>query len=78
MKLNDKTVHTGIMPILLNYGGAAKAITEMNEEELQFARDSIVRRAKEKAFSKGLPIYYISDYILVAEYADGRILSVEK
>ncbi len=36
---------------------------------------SILRRVKEQAFSKGLPIYYGKDGKVVAEYADGRITS---
>ncbi len=78
MKLSDETVATGTMPVLLNYGGAAKAITEMNEEEIEAAGVSVVLRAKEKAFSKGLPICYILDDVIVREYADGKILPVEK
>jgi len=44
------------VPILLRYGGAEKSIFEMNDEELEKAAISILRRAREKAFSKGLPI----------------------
>lgn len=78
MKLNSEIERIELIPVLLNYGGATKPLNEMNEEELQAARDSIVRRAKEKAFSKGLPIYYALESKLVAEYADGRIVPVEK
>ena len=60
-------------PVLLNYGGAKKFIADMNEEELEEARQAIMRRAREKAFSKGLPIYYQLNDLLVAEYPDGRI-----
>lgn len=63
-------------PVLLNYGGAPRFIAEMNEQELQHAREATLRRAKEKAFSKGLPIYYLLEGEAVAEYADGRIIAV--
>ncbi len=65
-------------PILLNYGGARKFISEMNPEELDVARQSILRRAKEKAFFKGLPVYYSRKGKLMAEYADGVIVEVRK
>lgn len=60
------------IPILLRYGGAKKPSVEMNAEELKEAAFSIVRRAKEKAFSKGLPIFYVEKGVLTAEYPDGR------
>jgi hypothetical protein len=65
-------------PILLRYGGAKKSTFDMNAEELAEAALSILRRAKEKAFSKGLPIHYSKDGILMAEYPDGRIEPVKK
>jgi hypothetical protein len=45
---------------------------------LEQAAQNILRRAKEKAFSKGLPIHLIKDGILVAEFPDGRIEAVRK
>ena len=65
-------------PILVRYGGAKKSIFEMNDEEMQQAADSIVRRAKEQAFSKGLPIYFSKGGVLMAEFPDGRIETVKK
>lgn len=65
-------------PILVRYGGAKKSIFEMDYEEMQQAADSIVRRAKEQAFSKGLPIYFSKGGVLMAEFADGRIETVKK
>jgi len=65
-------------PILLRYGGAAKPTTQMNAAELQQVAASVVRRAKEKAFYKGLPIYYVKENRLFAEYADGRKVEVKK
>ena len=65
-------------PILLRYGGAQKSIFEMNTEELEQAANSILRRAKEKSFSKGLPIYFSKDGKVYAEYADGNIAEVVK
>ncbi|HWJ29470.1 MAG TPA: hypothetical protein VNS32_23225 [Flavisolibacter sp.] len=60
------------MPIFLTFGGAKKSLLEMDEKEREEARLSIIRRAKEKAFSKGLPIYYSIDGKLWAEYPDGH------
>lgn len=68
----------GLKPVLLNYGGAKKFVAEMNEQELEAARQSTLRRAKEKAFSKGLPVYYVLNGNVVAEYVDGKILPAEK
>ena len=65
-------------PVLLNFGGAKKVVSDMNPEELEAARQSILRRAKEKAFFKGLPIYYSQNGQVLAEYADGRIEMVKK
>ncbi|HWK04158.1 MAG TPA: hypothetical protein VNS58_11035 [Puia sp.] len=65
-------------PILLRYGGAKKSSFDMNKDELEQASLSILRRAKERAFSKGLPIYFSKDDILMAEYSDGRIERVKE
>lgn len=60
-------------PKFLRYGGAAKSTFDMSPEELEKAAQSILRRAKEKAFSKGFPILFLKDGIIMAEYPDGRI-----
>jgi hypothetical protein len=65
-------------PVLRNFGGAKKIVSDMNPAELEAARQSILRRAKEKAFFKGLPIYYSQNGQVLAEYADGRIEVVKK
>ena len=65
-------------PLYLRYGGAKKSAFEMNDEELEQAARSILRRAKESAFSKGLPIYFSKDGKVMAEYSDGRIEVVKK
>jgi len=49
----------------------------MDAEEMQQAADSILRRAKEQAFSKGLPIYFSKAGILMAEFPDGRVETVK-
>jgi hypothetical protein len=43
------------IPILVRYGGANKSVFEMDVRERQEASVSILRRAKEKAFSKRSP-----------------------
>ena len=65
-------------PLYLRYGGAKKSTFDMSSEELEQAAQSILRRAKEKAFSKGLPIYFGKDGKLMAEFPDGHIEEVKK
>jgi len=62
----------------LRYGGAKKSAFEMNDEELEQAAKSILRRARESAFSKGLPIYFSIDGRVMAEYPDGHIEVIKK
>lgn len=64
--------------IFLRYGGAKKSSFEMTSEELEQAAASILRRAKEKAFSKGRPIYFSEGDKIFAEYPDGHIEEVNK
>ena len=74
----ESEIQEPALPVLLNYGGAKKFVAEMDAFELEEARKAIVLRAKEKAFSKGLPIYYHCQEILVAEFPDGQIVPVNK
>jgi hypothetical protein len=60
-------------PIFIRYGGAKKSSFEMTPEEFEEAAQSILRRAKEKAFSKGCPIYFSENGVVKAEYPDGHI-----
>ena len=46
-------------PILLRYRGAEKLTSEMTKEELEQVGISILRRAKEKAFFKGRPLFSV-------------------
>ncbi len=64
-------------PNYLRYGGAKKSSFEMTAEELEQAAASILRRAKEKAFSRGLPIFFSKEGKVYAEYADGHIEEVK-
>ena len=61
----------------LLYGGAAKFSFEMTAEEYKEAAQRVVNRAKEKAFSRGLPIYYSIDGLVIAEFADKKKFVVE-
>ena len=63
---------------MLRYGGAKKSSFEMNKEELEQVAISIVGRAKETAFSKGLPIYFSKGNKVFAEYPDGHIEQANK
>jgi hypothetical protein len=67
--MNDKLT----TPMYLRYGGAKKSTFDMNQEELEEAAQSILRRARETAFSRGLPIYFSKDKKLMAEYPNGHI-----
>jgi hypothetical protein len=62
-----------MMSPFLRYGGAKKSTFDMSPEELEQAAQNILRKVKEKAFSKGLPIHFAIDGVLMAEYPDGRI-----
>jgi hypothetical protein len=64
-------------PIFLRYGGAKKSSFDMTPEEFEEAAQSILRRAKEKAFSKGLPIYFGTNVVVMAEYPAGHIEEVK-
>lgn len=64
-------------PIFLRYGGAEKLTTEMNKDELDQVAASILKRAKEKAFSKGRPIIYGEGGKVYAEWPDGRIEEIK-
>jgi hypothetical protein len=77
VKTNNK-IAKRITPVFLNYGGAKKFIADMTSEELETARKSILRRAREKAFSKGLPIYYSRKGKLLAEHPDGKVVIVQR
>ena len=66
------------IPILLRFGGAKKSSFDMSNEELKQAAGLILKRAKEKAFYKGLPVYYADEGTLMAEYADGRVEIVKR
>ena len=65
-------------PILVRFGGANKSSFDMSNEELKQAAGFILKRAKEKAFYKGLPVYYADGGTLMAEYADGRVEVVKR
>ena len=67
-----------VNPKFLRFGGARKTTFEMSETELKWTAQSILERAKEKAFAKGLPIYYAVNHVIYAEYADGRKEIVKK
>jgi hypothetical protein len=70
-------METKSVPIFLRYGGAKKPTFEMSHNELEQAAESILRRAKEKAFSKGRPIIFGEGDKVLAEYPDGHIEEVK-
>jgi hypothetical protein len=49
MERNPKISNPSIKPFLLNFGGANKFISDKNPEEMEVARQSVLRRAREKS-----------------------------
>lgn len=58
-------------PIVLQYGIAEKSYFDMNEDERKQAAAKAFERAKEAAFTRGLPIIYGEKGYVIAEYVDG-------
>jgi hypothetical protein len=56
----------------LLYGIAEKSYFEMTDTERTVAAAKGFERAKEAAFTRGLPIIYGEQGYVIAEYADGR------
>ena len=54
------------------YGIAAKSVFEMTDAERKQAAAKAFERAKEAAFTRGLPIIYGHNGLVIAEYADVR------
>ena len=60
-------------PIYLRYGGSLKPTSEMNKEEMNAMSEAILKRAKEKAFSRGRPIIYSKMGIIYRQWQDGNV-----
>ena len=58
-----------VMPL---FGMAAKSFFEMNLDERAEAHLAALRRAKEAAFTRGLPIIYGVGELIIAEYSNGK------
>jgi hypothetical protein len=58
--------------VTLLYGIAQKSYFDMSEAERKKAAAMAFERAKEAAFTRGLPIIYGEDGCVIAEYSDGR------
>lgn len=58
--------------ILLLYGLAKKSYFDMNDDERAVATKAASDRAKEAAFTRGLPIIYGENGLVIAEYANGQ------
>jgi hypothetical protein len=56
----------------LLYGIAEKSYFEMSDREREIAAAKGLERAKEAAFTRGLPIIYGEQGYVIAEYADGH------
>lgn len=58
--------------ITLLYGIAEKSYFDMTPEERQKASALALERAKEASFTRGLPIIYGENGLVIAEYIDGK------
>lgn len=56
----------------LIYGIAEKSVFEMTDAERRQAAAKAFERAKEAAFTSGLPIIYGHNGLVIAEYSDAR------
>jgi hypothetical protein len=70
-------METAKYTILPLYGGASKSYTEMSKEEQAVVGQKVMEKVKERAFSRGLPIYIGIDTKTIAEYANGKRFVVE-
>ena len=57
--------------ITLLYGIAEKSYFEMDAKERKQATAAAFQRAKEAAFTRGLPIIYGENGLVIAEYVNG-------
>ncbi len=65
-------MQTTLPPFTLLYGMAEKSCFDMTQDEWKQAAIKALERAKEAAFTRGLPIIYGENGHVIAEYADGR------
>jgi hypothetical protein len=59
-------------PNYLQFGVAKKSLFEMTVDERREAGGVIVKRVKENAFSKDLPVFFNEQGVVYAEYSNGR------
>lgn len=69
--LDDAT--PDVPAILPFYGGAEKPVSQMSREEFEEAAQTVYRKVREQAFSRGLPVVIGRGGQVIKEYADGRI-----
>ena len=58
--------------IMLLYGMAEKPYGDMTPEERKKVASAAFERAKEAAFTRGLPVIYGLNGLVIAEYVNGR------
>ncbi len=62
------------MPAILPlYGGAEKPVSQMSREEFDEVAQTVYRKVREQAFSRGLPVVIERMKQLIKEYADGHV-----
>ena len=68
----NTTSKTSATEITLLYGIARKSCFDMTAEEFKVAAATAFQRAKEAAFTRGLPIIYGENGLVIAEYLNGK------
>ena len=70
--MNSSAEATTKESILLLYGMSDKPYGDMTAEEKEQVSAAAFERAKEAAFTRGLPIIYGLNGLVIAEYASGQ------
>jgi hypothetical protein len=68
----DNIFEKSATPLRLTYGIAKKSGFDMSAAERLQVAHAALERAKEIAFTHGLPIIYGENGYVIAEYADGK------
>lgn len=72
MQKDERTGSHQTDDITLLYGIAEKSYGDMTPEEKQKVAAAAFERAKEAAFTRGLPIIYGLNGLVIAEYVNGK------
>jgi hypothetical protein len=62
----------------IEYGSALKNWWEFSESDIKMANEAIAKKVRERAWAVGSPVYYMLNGHIIAEYANGKKMIVEK